>query len=230
MPSQSSHDKPGSLKMEGARYEDDIAVGNEAFADLGAPMFKEIRRQARNKKPWDPQRELLFGNHEDRISRALAADPKMRGCIGLHHCLTSGWHRNDFLKKVWIDGLVYSHYFQSNGSKFAIGGSVDNRLNKVGESFVQGHQQGMVYGSRMYPTGTTRHGLVAGSCYLHREEYRGNQGQRHWRGIVVLNEVAGGDYCIMPLTLDYLCRKYERMDLLQYMNKKHKGGDWSHLE
>lgn len=229
MPSQSSWEKPGSLAMEGARYEDDIATGNEAFAQLSAPADREIKRQARNKKAWNPEKHFLFGNHEDRVTRALNAEPKMRGCIGLHHMLTRGWKRHPFLEKLWLDGIVYSHYFQSNGSKFAIGGSVDNRLNKIGNSFVMGHQQGMVYGARMYPTGQTRHGLVAGSCYLHREEYRGNQGQRHWRGIVVLNEVNDGDYCIMPLTLDYLCRRYEHMDLLKYMQKRYKKEDWSHL-
>jgi hypothetical protein len=33
----------------------------------------------------------------------------------------------------------------------------------------------------------------------------------------------------MPLTLDYLCRKYEGMGLLDYMTKKYPGEDWSYL-
>jgi hypothetical protein len=70
---------------------------------------------------------------------------------------------------------------------------------------------------------------VAGSCYLHREEYRGNQGQEHWRGVVVLNEVRDGDYCIMPLTLDYLCRHETGLSLRDYMERKHPTGDWAHL-
>jgi hypothetical protein len=229
-PSLSSHDKPGSLKMEGARYEDDVASGCEAFVTIGAPMFKEIRRQSRNKNAWNPDRHFLFGNHCDRVTRAINEDPKMSGCISLRHCVTDGWLRHPFLQKLWVNGVCYSHYFQNNGSRFAIGGSIDNRLNKVGETFVQGHQQGLIYGSRMYPTGKTRHGLVAGSCYLHREEYRGNQGQRHWRGCVVLNEVNDGDYCIMPLTLEYLCRKYEKTSLYEYMRKRYKKDNWDHLK
>ena len=31
MPSLSSYDAPGSMKMEGARYEDDIKCGNDSF-------------------------------------------------------------------------------------------------------------------------------------------------------------------------------------------------------
>ena len=38
----------------------------------------------------------------------------------------------------------------------------------------------------------------------------------------VLNEVRNGDYCVMPLTLDYLCRKYEGMSLAKYLRKKYK--------
>jgi hypothetical protein len=67
---------------------------------------------------------------------------------------------------------------------------------------------------------------VAGSCYAHDEEYRGAQGQGHWRGIVVLNEVRDGDYCVMPLTLDYLCRKYEGIGLAEYLRKTEKDAEY----
>src|SRR5690606_36998186 len=108
--------------------------------------------------------------------------------------------------------------------------TIDNRLNKIGASFAQGHEQGFRYGTRIQATGKTWHGLVAGSCYLHREEYRGNQGQKHWRGCVVLNEVNDGDYCVMPLTLDYFARKYAGESLFDYMTKKYPNDDWAHLQ
>jgi len=228
-PAFSMHDAKGSLIMEGARYEDDIAAGNEAFVRLGAPMFKEIKRQSRNKKGWNPERHFAFGNHENRVQRALNSEPKLIGCVGMHHMVTNGWKRHPFLQRFWIDGLVYSHYFQAQNSSFAISGTIDNRLNKIGESFVQGHAQGFMYGNRVYPTGTVRHGLVAGSSYLHQEGYKGAQGNNHFRGIVVLNEVRNGNYCVMPLTLSYLCKRYTGKDLIAYMNKKYKHDDWQHL-
>jgi hypothetical protein len=43
---------------------------------------------------------------------------------------------------------------------------------------------------------------------LHDEDYRGLQSNGEWRGIVVLNEVHNGGYDIMPLSMDYLRRKY----------------------
>ena len=83
-------------------------------------------------------------------------------------------------------------------------------LNRIGDSFVQGHVQGMKYGNRMYPTGKIRHGLVAGSFYQHDEDYRGAQGrtQHHWNGIIALNDVRDGNYELMPLSIDYLRRRY----------------------
>lgn len=222
MPSLSMHDGPGSAPMEGARYEDDVAAGNEAFERLCAPMEAEIARlKRRRQRAWKPRKLFLFGNHENRIDRAINNAPKWAGTIGEHHLKTRDWERHSFLSRVWQDGVLYSHYFQSAHSHHAIGGTIDNRLNKIGASFVQGHEQGFRYGTRIQASGAIWHGLVAGSCYLHDEPYRGNQGQGHWRGIVVLNEVRNGDYCVMPLTLDYLCRKYERISLSEFMRKKY---------
>ncbi len=227
MPSLSMHDGPGSAKMEGARYEDDVAVGNEAFTRLCAPMEAEHARRVRRKiKLWKPRKVFLFGNHENRINRAINVAPKWAGTIGEHHLQTRDWERHAFLERVWQDGVLYSHYFQSSHSHHAICGTIDNRLNKIGCSFVQGHEQGFRYGTRIQASGANWHGLVAGSCYLHDEDYRGAQGQGHWRGVVVLNEVRNGDYCVMPLTLDYLCRKYEEMSLAEFLRKKYKDAEY----
>jgi hypothetical protein len=226
MPSLSMHDGPGSMKMEGARYEEDVAVGNEAFATLCKPMEAEQARLKRNKeKQWNPRKVFCFGNHENRIHRAINAAPKFAGTIGDHHLNTRDFERHAFLERVWQDGVLYSHYFQSSHSSHAIGGTIDNRLNKIGASFIQGHEQGFRYGTRIQASGATWHGLVAGSCYLHDEDYRGAQGQGHWRGVVVLNEVRDGDYCVMPLTLEYLCRKYEGVSLGEYLRKSYKDAE-----
>lgn len=231
MPSLSMHDAPGSLGSEGARYEDDIRVGNEAFARICKPMEIEQARLKRNKeKQWNPRKVFLLGNHCHRITRAVNASPKLAGAIGLHHLDHRDFERHGFLERVWIDGILYSHYIQSSHSARPIGGTIDSRMNKIGASFVVGHEQGFRYGTRIQGSGATWHGLVAGSCYTHIENYRSAQGQQHWRGVVVLNEVRDGDYCIMPLTLDYLCRKYEGMSLYDFHKKKYKNQNWEHLK
>jgi hypothetical protein len=130
------------------------------------------------------------------------------GVVGSHLFDLGGWEVHPFLKIVEIDGIAYSHFFQSTHSHHAIGGTVQNRLAKIGRSFMQGHQQGFLYACQQYPGDIRRHGLVCGSYYDQSESYRGPQGEGEWRGLVILNEVRDGDYCIMPLSLEYLRRKY----------------------
>jgi hypothetical protein len=396
-PSLNSHVQPGAAPLEGARYQDDLEAGNAAFARLCAPMEAQLALKG-NK--WKPRKRFLAGNHEDRADRVATNDPRWMGHVGSNNCQVRDWEWVPFLKRSNADGIMASHYFASQHSKFPVGGEVSNRLNKIGQSFIQGHEQGFRYGNKVLGNGQTIHGIVAGSCltpdhrvltsdllyvplgdikigntlvsfdempgqggkrsrryktgtveaikrdyadcfevtlgtgkifkvtadhlwltrkqgtttgwlrtdqlvlnngrthvpilldewtpscdydsgwlskwkpeslgrmniarwtpvvsinplgrreivriaidaktmlvegyghhncYLHIEDYRGRQNQRHWRGIVVLNEVENGDLCIMPLSLKYLCRKYEGVDLYAYMSKKYPDGDWEHL-
>lgn len=208
-PSLNSHAQAGSEQLEGTRYGADLDAGNEAWARLCAPMEAEQARLVRcKKKHWNPRKIALRGNHEQRADRVAENDPKWSGIIGSHNCQTRDWEVHPFLEVVEIDGIRYSHYFQNVNSSKPIGGSIDNRLNRIGESFVCGHEQGFLYGNRTFPTGRVKHGLVAGSCYLHDEDYKGRQGNGHWRGCVVLNEVNNGSYDIMPLSMTYLQKKF----------------------
>lgn len=227
MPSLSMHDGPGSLALEGARYEDDVAAGNDAFSRLVAPMRAEQARLERNKKAqWNPRCIWTKGNHENRIERAINADPRFAGTIGDHHLNTHGFERHEFLSPVCVDDIFYAHFWQMEKSPRNISGSLDNRINKICDSFVAGHEQGLLLHRRPLPTGRTIHAIIAGSCYLHDEGYRGHQRNNDWRGVVVLNDVRNRGECEpMPLTLDYLCRKYERMSLSQFLRKKYQNAE-----
>jgi hypothetical protein len=209
MHSLSMYDAPGSKSSEGINVKADIDIGNEAFERLVAPMNREIARRVEgHRKRWEPECHFLFGNHEDRITRALSREPKWEGVLSLDMLKTPGFTRHAYQKIVYIDGIAYCHFFPNPYTGRAIGGTILNRLNHVGSSFVQGHQQGFMYASKQYPD-HVKHGLVAGRFYQHHEGYRPEDVQRsEWSGIVVLNEVKDGDYCIMPLTMDYLRRTY----------------------
>jgi hypothetical protein len=210
LPSLSSYDRPGGLKLEGARIKDDIDVGNDAFERLVKPMEAEIKRRKRQRgvAPWNPRRVFCTGNHEHRADRVAENDAKFKGIVGSDKLLTPGFERHEFLKIVEIDGSSYSHFFANQLSGKPIGGSIENRLSKIGRSFVCGHEQGLLYGLRQYPGNVTRHGLVAGSFYQHEESYRGPQANSEWKGLVVLNEVKDGGYDVMPISMGYLRRKF----------------------
>lgn len=64
-------------------------------------------------------------------------------------------------------------------------------------------------------------GYAHHNCYLHDEDYKGYQGNAHWRGIIVCHEVREGSYDPMFISLDYLCRRYENMRLADFMKKRY---------
>lgn len=212
LPSLSTHDAPGSKAAEGRNVRSDIDAGNEAFEYLTQGLRKEIARRVKRKQArWNPECHFLFGNHEHRITRAIYNDPKWDGMLGLDQLQTLNFVRHEFLKIVEIDGIKYNHYFPHPYSGKAIGGTIVNRLNAIGSSFVQGHQQGFLYASKQYPD-HVKHGLVCGRFYQHHESYRPADVQNsEWNGIVVLNGVGRGDYDLMPLRMDYLARKYSSL-------------------
>lgn len=202
LPSLNSHAEKGSAELEGARYQEDIDAGNKAFRLLDSYLKRS------RSKTWNPRRVFLEGNHENRANRIAKNDPKWSGIIGSQNCQTLDWERHRFLKIVEIDGVAYCHYFANPFSGKPIGGTIVNRLNSIGKSFVQGHQQGFLYASKQYPD-HVKHGLVAGRFYLEHENYRPDDVQKsEWSGIVVLNGVRRGDFDLMPLRMDYLKRKY----------------------
>jgi hypothetical protein len=216
MKSLSLHDDPGSAAMRDADLDADFEAGNQAFRGFDG----RIARASRGK--WKPSKDFLFGNHENRAARAAERDPRLAATYADHHFDTCSFRRHAFLVPVVRDGVYYSHYFQNMLSPHAIGGSIDNRLNKIGDSFVVGHEQGYKYGNRTYPTGRTRHGVVAGSFYIHDEAYKGAQGNNHWRGLVVLQEVRDGDFSVVRYSIDALCRRYEGMPISDYLAKRFK--------
>jgi hypothetical protein len=206
----------GAKDLEGLRYEDDLQAGNMALRRLHDAMGAFKGRKV-----------LLRGNHEDRLTRVLNANPKWAGAVGFHQFVDRqlGWEIVDYFRgspmAMEIDGISYAHYFANPNTGKPIGGTINNRLSKIGTSFVQGHVQGLLQGNVQYATGRIRHGIVAGSAYLHDEHYKG-MANAHWRGIVVLNEVRDGQFCEMPLTLDYLCRKYEGMSVARFLQRKYR--------
>lgn len=220
MPSLSSYDK-GKKSMEGRRYIEDIKAANEGFAILCRPLANyNAKRKMFKEKQWWPERHILLGNHEDRITRACQEDAQLDGILSLDDLNYGkhGWKVHPYLKPVFIDGVGYCHYWQNPMSGKPYGGAVATRLKTIGHTFTMGHQQLLDYSIR-FVQGRSQHGLVAGACYLHDEEYKGFQGNAHWRGIIVCHEVVNGSYDPMFLSLDYLCRRYEGVSLDEYMSR-----------
>lgn len=225
MPSLSSYDK-GKKAMENRRYAEDVEAGNRDFALLNQPLDQfNYGRKRRSQDLYLPRRVLLRGNHEDRIRRAVEDNAQLDGTLGFEDLESPGWEVRDFLEPVFIDGIGYSHYWANPMTGKPYGGMIQTRIKTIGHSFTMGHQQGLDQGLRFIqgPNGPQmQRGLVAGSAYLHQEDYKGLQGNAHWRGIIMKHQVDGyGGYDIMEVSLDYLCRKYEGTDLATFMKSNY---------
>lgn len=219
-PSLSSYDR-GKKAMEGRRYSDDVEAGNEGMRLLTDP----IKAEKRASRKWRPRLVLLRGNHEHRLQRAIEDDARMDGALSFSDLESPGWEVHDFLQPVFIDGIGYSHFWANNMTGKPLGGMMETRLKTIGHSFTMGHQQTLQTGMRFIhgPDGPVQHrGLVAGAAYCHDEDYKGPQGNAHWRGIIIKHEVDGtGGYDLMEVSLDFLARRYEGVDLAHFLQAKY---------
>lgn len=214
-------------ELEGRRINNDFEATVEAMSLLVDPIdAAKKEKPAKGRKKWKPEMHLTLGNHEHRITRAIDDDPRMDGVLSLDMLgyEDEGWAVHPFLTPVEIDGVHYAHYFINPTTGRPYGGqSIDTRLKNIGFSFTMGHQQTLMSGQRFLNNGQRIRGLVAGSAYLHDEDYRGAQANGEWRGILVKNEVVDGSYDLVEVSLDYLCRRFEGPPLHKFMAKKYPG-------
>jgi hypothetical protein len=200
----------GKKSFEGRRYKKDIAIAHKGMEMLLSPLKEFNDKAKRNKeKQYHPRMVLTLGNHEDRIQRAVESDPKLEGVIQIDDLRYKeyGWEVIPFLEPIIIDGVAYCHYFTSG----ILGKPVTSAtalIAKKHQSCVMGHVQGrqIAYGTRA--DGKQLTGLFVGGFYQHDEAYLRWQGNKHWRGIWVLHEVDDGQFDEMPVSLNYLRRKY----------------------
>jgi hypothetical protein len=205
MPSLSSYDR-GKRAAENRRVSADIAAGNAALERLeAAGAGKSSARFV-----------MLRGNHEQRIERYTDDHPELDGTVGYHQFndVALGWEVHPFLQPVTIDGVTYCHYFPRSGDgqvSQTKRGAPSARAQVLREmrTCVAGHRQGL--DTHIHHTGSrTIRGVIAGSCYQHREAYLSPQGNSHWHGLLYLTEVRKGEFNLVEVSLDYLRRRYGR--------------------
>lgn len=211
MESLSTYDK-GKRTAEGKRVQQDIDVSIKGMEILLAPLFKlQAEQRAAGEEVYTPRRVLTLGNHEDRINRHVDANPELHGFLSVESLKYKefGWEVIPFLTPIIIDGIAYCHYFPNNMTGKPLGGSAMNMLKTIGCSFTQGHKQTLDVTTRFLPSnGQQQWGIVAGAAYTHDEDYKGVQGNRHWRGIILKHNVNNGSYDPLFISLDWLEKKY----------------------
>jgi len=211
MPSLSSYDV-GKKSFEGRKYVDDIAAGREAMDAFLAPI-KEYNAQARKakKKQYTPRLVFCLGNHEQRIERAIESDRKLEGLISYEdfNLAADGWETIPYLQPIIIEGVAFCHFFTSG----VMGRPVPNArvlLTKKHMSCVMGHVQDRDIAFQRRADGRGMTGIFVGVFYEHEEEYLNAQTNGSWAGIWMLHNVNEGEFDEMPVSIDYLRKKYGR--------------------
>lgn len=214
MPSLSEYDR-GKKSFEGRTYKADIEASHEAMECLMRPIWAEQKRRVDGKrKQWNPRLVLTMGNHEIRIDRAIENDRKLEGLISTDDLKYRefGWEVIPFLETVTIDGICYSHYFTSG----VMGRPVSSARALVAKkhmSCTMGHvQSSEIDMTQRRGDGVPLIGLFAGVYCQHDEGYLGPQGNRLHRQLWMKHEVNDGFYYPMPVSLEYLKKKYGGQD------------------
>lgn len=205
-----------NLEAEGKKIQADLEAGNNAMIELLGPLTNYNRKQRANKKRrYYPRLVYITGNHDPqvRIPRLVQDHPILEGFLKedtTEFLEGLGFEVVPYLEILNIEGIRFSHYIQNPHSMKGspLSGQVDTMLKNAGHSFVMGHQQTYKVGKHYLSDGTQRLGIVAGAFYEHDEAYMGPQGNKHWRGIIQLNEVGDGSADICEISLNYLKREY----------------------
>ncbi len=208
MPSLSSYDK-GKKSFEGRRYKADIKAAKEAMDLMLGPMREYNKKAAEgHRMRYKPRMVLTLGNHEERIIRVSENSPELDGVVGYHDLPYDDWEVIDYKKPIEIDGVTYVHYLAHPMTGKPRGGTAVSKLKEFGTTFIMGHVQALDIHTRFDGTGKQQWGIVAGAAYPHDEEYKGYQGNHHWRGVLYLHRVNEGSFDPMFISLDYLKERY----------------------
>ncbi len=208
MPSLSSYDV-GKKSFEGRSYSEDVQAGNKAMAAFMDVIKAEQKRLRSNKKTvWKPRLVFTLGNHEQRIERAVENDAKLEGLMSYDDLSLKGWEVHPYLKPVVIDGVAYCHYFTSGVMGRPVS-SAKLLLQKKHMSCVMGHVQDRDIAFANRADMKPMIGLFAGIFYVHDEDYLTAQTNSSWRGVWMLHEVNDGQCDEMPVSMNYLRKKYD---------------------
>lgn len=194
-------------------YEEDIEHYNDAQ--------DRIWSRYRLKKKKRPFRIGFEGNHEHRIKKALAHDPRLEGQkygISFKHLQTDYWfdeyheYVNSAPSLHSYDGVLYGHYVSTGnfGSAMSTKHHGYSLTEKLACSATVGHSHKFHYFRKADARPTPINGLVAG-CFKGKDENWAGQANVEWsKGVVVKRELENGDYDLQWVSMKALERTYGR--------------------
>ena len=211
MRSLNTYDERYPKEIVSQNYERDINSYNDAQERL---RFKF--RQSKKKRPFWVGFE---GNHEHRIKKAIAHNPRIEGenyGVSFSHLQTDHWfdeyheYENSAPAIADYDGVSYAHFIGSGNYGTAISGlhhaysliQHRNHSTTVGHS----HKRSIYFKDSAHPFPVL--GLVVG-CFKGAEESWAGQANKEWaHGVVVKRNVSHGVYDFEWVSMEALEATY----------------------
>lgn len=192
-------------------YEEDINSYNDSQ--------ERLRWKFRHSKKKRPFWVGFEGNHENRIKKAIAHDPRLEGQrygVSFSHLQTKHWfddyheYSNSAPALVNYDGIIYGHYVASGnyGSALSTKHHGYSLVEKLACSATVGHSHKFNYYHKADARPVPLNGLVVG-CFKGKEETWAGQANQEWRkGIAVKRYVENGNYDLQWISMDALRKEY----------------------
>lgn len=208
-PSLAGYDK-GTRAAVGRSYRQDVEAHND-FQEKLWSTFKKGKKKL-------PRRVTFIGNHEQRIDRALDAQPNLEGTISYKDLMLDDWYdtvvpyTGGTPGTLVLDGILYGHYLIGGISGRAISSehTAYSLLSKYYSSCVVGHNHLLDYCQRTRADGSKIHGLSAGCFFDYDSDWAGEMNKLYWRGVCILKNVDGGRYDLETVSIERMKREYGR--------------------
>lgn len=211
MRSLNTYDTASPKAIISQSYEKDI----DTYNDSQERMRWKFKQNKKKRPFW-----IGFeGNHENRIKKAIAKDPRIEGeriGVSFSHLQTSHWfdeyheYKNSAPSIADYDGVSYAHYFSSGNFGTATSGThhAYSLLQNRNHSSTCGHshKRSLYFKDGAHPAGII--GLVAGCFKGHEESWAGQANYDWWKGIVVKRQLENGMYEPEFVSLTTLERMY----------------------
>ena len=211
MSSLNSFDTRYPAAIVSQSYERDVEAYNEAQDRLWGRY-----KISKKKRPF---RIGFCGNHEERINKAIATDPRLEGTkygISFSHLQTDHWfdeyhpYHNGGPAIADYDGVSYAHYFSSGNFGSAMSGihhaygliQARNSSSTCGHS----HKRSLYFKDGSHPIGIV--GLVAGCFKSADEKWAGQSNNDWWKGVVIKRNISQGMYEPQFVSLETLEKTY----------------------
>jgi len=206
MPSLSGYDKGKSTV--GRTYRADINAGID-FNDRLWSTVKKTKRKL-------PTRVFLEGNHEERIARALNAQPVLEGTVSYNDLQLDRYYDKIIPyiggtpSSTTINGVTYAHYLVGGISGRPVSGEHigHSLIGKRLSSCVVGHNHLIDWCVRTENDGSKVMGLSVGCFFDYDSDWAGEMNRLYWRGVCLLNNVEDGGYNLQTIDIKALKKEY----------------------